>query len=309
MKKLIVPFIMLMISALLLSTSTFAWFSMNATVQTTNMQVKAVADQGILINEIATATDSHWDNTCTTNQTEGIKLHATSTANTSTWYVAHSKVSNNSASATSGTVSTNLTAEGYQTLGTSPYTISTETVSASAGSNAQHDIAYVDKDSSGSYSNGEGYYVKYTYYLKSSAEELTLNTAAGGRNVNISEISVTGNTASVDLDKSLRVAVVVNSKAYIFAPLSGATTTYYVAASSTATTVLDHTTPQATALTTLPAVTADGVPVYIYLYFEGEDTNLKTDNITSTLDSLIVDVSFSLVTNETAVTDNGVAIS
>lgn len=309
MKKLIVPFLMLILALSLVTTSTYAWFSMNRTVITSNMKVEAVADQGLLINEVATATDANWDDTATTTQTEAIKLHATSTANTGAWYVAHSKLSSQSASASSGTTSTNLTSAGYSTLGSGTYTTSIETVAAVSGSNAQQDITYVDTDASGSYSNGEGYYVKYTYYLKSSAEEITLTTAAGGQTLNISTVTVTGNTVSVDLDKALRVAVVVNNKAYIFAPLSGATTSYYVNASSTATTVLDHTSSQPTALTTLPAVTANGTPVYIYLYFEGEDTNLKTDNVTSTLDSLTVSVEFELVANANAVTDNGITVS
>lgn len=309
MKKLLPTIAMLMVAVMLLSTSTFAWFSLNRTVQVTNMKIQAVSDQGLLINEVATATDSNWDNVATTNQTDPIHLHATSTANTSTWYVAHSKLVNNSASATAGTASTNLTTEGYQTLGSGSYVTATETVAAIAGSNAQHDITYVDADASGSYSNGEGYYVKYTYYLKSSGEQVTLSTSAGGQTIDIAGITVTGNTSSADLDKAMRVAIVVNNKAYIFAPLSGATTTYYVNASATATTVLDHTTAQPTALTTLPSVTTNGTPVYIYLYFEGEDTNLKTANVTTTLDNLTVSVEFALNTNDTAVTDNGVAIS
>lgn len=309
MKKLIPAFVMLLISAMLLGTSTFAWFSMNRTVQATNMRVEAIADQGLLINEVATATDANWDDTATTNQTEAIHLHATSTANTAVWYVAHSKLSSSSASASSGTASTNLTSAGYSTLGSGTFATATETIAAVAGTNAQHDITYVDADASGSYSNGEGYYVKFTYYLKSSAEALTLSTAAGSQTLNISGVTVTGNSVSVDLDKALRVAVVVNNKAYIFAPLSGATTTYYVNASATATTVLDHTASQPTALASLPAVTANGTPVYVYLYFEGEDTNLKTDNVISTLDQLTVNVEFELVSNENAVTDNGVAIS
>ena len=65
---------------------------------------------------------------------------------------------------------------------------------------------------------------------------------------------------------------------------------------------------QATSLTTIPATTANGTPVYIYLYFEGEDANLKTQFVTNTLDNLTVEVDFELVTNETAATDNGVTV-
>ena len=308
-KRLIPALAMLLVSAILLGTSTFAWFSMNTQVTATNMQVKAVADQGILINEIADATDSHWDNTSTTSQTEGINLHATSTANTSTWYVAYSKLQDNAAAAAQGQASENLTADGYKALGTNPYTTANETVAAVAGSNAQQVITYVDTGATG-YANGEGYYVKYTYYIKSSADAITLNPTAAGQTFNIKSVTATPATNnSADLDKSLRVAVVVGNKAYIFAPVNGATTSYYVNASSTATAPIDHTISQATALGTIPATTSNGTPVDVYLYFEGEDTNLKTSNVTSALDNITVEIAFELATNASAPADRGVALS
>ena len=299
---------MLLLSASMLGTSTFAWFSMNTTVDATNMQIKAVAEQGILINEIATASDEHWDDTATTTQTNGHTLRATSTANTSQWWVAYSKKTSSSASATSSADSADLTSDGYRTLGTAPFTTATETIAAVAGSNAQQDITYVDWNGSSSYNSGEGYYVKYTYYIKSSSSDaITCGLAAGAQNLHINEPTVTGNSSSVDLDKALRVAIVVNNKAYIFAPLNSSTDAYYVGSSHTATTAL--TGSQATSLTSIPATTANGVPVYVYIYFEGEDTNLKTENVTTTLDDLVVNVEFELVTNESAATDNGVAVS
>ena len=282
---------------------------MNTTVTATNMQVKAVADQGILINEVPTAADANWDSAATTSQSEGIILHATSTANTADWYVAHSKVQNDAAAATAGHASGNLTTEGYQELGTD-ITTGQSTVAAVSGSNAQQVITYVDADADNAYDNGEGYYVMYTYYIKSSAGEITTSTAAGGQTFNIKTVTATSTTAtSAELDKSLRVAVVVGGKAYIFAPVSGATGSYYVNASSTATTVLSNTTSQPTALATIPASTAAGTPVQVYLYFEGEDTNLKTSNITTALDTMIVEIQFELKTNDAAVTDPGVSIS
>jgi len=175
-----------------------------------------------------------------------------------------------------------------------------------AGSNAQREITYVDINSNSTYDDGEGYYVKYTYYIKSSADAITCGLTAGAQNLNIAAVRATGNSGSADLDKALRVAVVVNGKAYIFAPITTTTTSYYVAAGNTATTVLSG--AQATSLTTIPATTANGVPVYIYLYFEGEDANLKTQFVTNTLDDLTVEVDFELVTNETAATDNGITV-
>ena len=275
---------------------------MNTTVTASNMQVKAMADQGILINEVANADSTAWDSEATTNQAAPILLRATSTANTKTWYVAYSTKSSSSASATQGAASADLAEGGYTAL-----TLASETVqAASAGVSAKQDVFYVDNGTNG-YDDGEGYYVRYTYYLKSSADEITLGLTQGAQNLNINQVIVSGVTGSANLDAALRVAVVIGGKAYIFAPVANATTTYYVAAGQTATTALTST-PQATALGSLPATTAAGTPVEIYLYFEGEDALLKTDSITSTLDNLNVTVKFSLVTNSSAATDNGVTV-
>lgn len=287
---------------------------MNKTVSVTNMQVQAKADQGLLINEVATAGDQNWDELATTSQSAGIKLHATSTADTKTWYVAYSKKSNNAAAATQGSGSQYLTAEGYQVLGTnittaaSPYTIA-----AVAGSNAKTEVTYVDKDADNTYDEGEGYYVKYTYYLKSSGEAITTSLAAGTgnqslqiKNVTVTNNTFTGSGSVQDLDAALRVAIVIGGKAYIYAPVEGSTNTYYVNASNTATTVL--TGDQATASITIPSVNADGIPFYVYLYFEGEDAKLKTDNVISSLDNVTVAFELGLVDNESVASDNGVTV-
>ena len=280
--------------------------SMNTTVTATNMQVKAVAEQGILINEVAAYDSTAWDSEATTNQSAGIQLRATSTADTKTWYVAYSKVATDAAAATAAnTASTNLTAGGYKTLGTD-LTTATESVSPVAGTNAARDITYVDANGNSSYDDGEGYYVKYTYYIKSSADAITCGLTDGAQNLNISRVAATGNTGSADLDKALRVAVVVNGKAYIFAPVTTTSTSYFVGAGSSATTVLSGS--QATSLTSIPATTANGTPVYVYIYFEGEDANLKTQFITNSLDNLTVTVDFSLVTNSGTATDNGITV-
>ena len=50
MKKLIPAIVMLLISALLLSTATFAWFSMNNKVTVTGMQVKATTGPSLVIS-------------------------------------------------------------------------------------------------------------------------------------------------------------------------------------------------------------------------------------------------------------------
>lgn len=310
-RKLLGAVGMLSVSAAMLVSSTFAWFTMNKTVKATNMQVKAKADQGLLINEIADHTNQYWDEEATTSQNEGILLHATSTHETSTWFAAYSKKSNDAAAATASGSSANLTEDGYKTLGNDGFTVTTETVAAVAGSNAQQEITYKDFDGDSVYDNGEGYYVKYTYYLKSSGDELSLGLADGEQSLNIANVTVTGNgsgtSGAANLDKALRVAVVVNNRAYIYAPLYDSAQTYYVGDSHTATTTLTGTQP--TSLASIPSVTNDGTAVYVYLYFEGEDSNLKTENATSALDNLTVSLNFTLVENSGAATDNGVSIS
>ena len=309
-KKIASAASMLLLSTAMLGMATYAWFTMNREVSVTNMQVKAKTDQGLLINEVSTATDSNWDNSANTGTPTSIQLHATSTANTATWYAAYSKVANSAASATLGAVSGDLTADGYQTLDTSEgYTTALKTNAATAGSVAQQDITYIDADGDNEYDNGEGYYVKYTYYLKSSGDTISCGLTQGAESLNIKDLSVTSNSGSANLDKALRVAVVVNNKAYIYAPLHNDADPYYVNAGSTATNVLDRTVSQPTSITSIPDVNTNGTPVYVYLYFEGEDPELKTQNVTSTLDDLTVEFKFALIKNASAVIDNGVAVS
>jgi len=301
-KKLASAVAMLMVSTVMLSSATYAWFTMNKEVSVTNMQVKAKADQGLLINEIADYSDSHWDEEATTNQEAGIQLHATSTAETNSWFYAYSKKSNDAAAASASANSQNLSGS-YNTLTATPKTLQT----ASAGTSALTEVYYRDIDGDSTYDDGEGYYVKYTYYLKSSADAISPVLTSGGESLQIKDVAVEGNTGSANLDKSLRVAVVVNNRAYIFAPLNTQAGTYYVGTGHTATTPL--TVNGITDLASIPSVTTDGTPVYVYLYFEGEDANCKTDNVTSTLDNLTVSFKFALVENQSAVECNGVEVS
>lgn len=51
MKKIIPALCLLLISAFMLGTSTFAWFSMNTTVRATDMTVRAIASKNLLISK------------------------------------------------------------------------------------------------------------------------------------------------------------------------------------------------------------------------------------------------------------------
>ncbi|MBR3636664.1 MAG: hypothetical protein IKN45_01960 [Lachnospiraceae bacterium] len=277
----------------------FAWFTMNKEVQVTNMRVRAMAEEGLLINEIATASDTHWDNEATAAQTAGNPsiLYPASTSTGTTWYHAASKKSYSAAAATAGTASTDLV-DAYETL-PALTAITSMSESATAGTKAARSTMGRSADADA------GYYVHYTYYLKaSSAEAITLGTASGAMNVNIKSITATptvnNGSGSAALDSSLRVGIFMKSSGtfYIYAPVTGFTATYYVNASSSATTAVAGNTVTVTDLTSLPGVGSDGTPVEVYLWYEGEDLNCKSDNaLATTLDDINVDIVFELKEN------------
>lgn len=62
-RKLIPALCMLLVSALFVGTSTYAWFSMNTSVSATNMQVTAKSDNIYLQIKQADATAADWDKT------------------------------------------------------------------------------------------------------------------------------------------------------------------------------------------------------------------------------------------------------
>jgi DNA uptake protein ComE-like DNA-binding protein len=297
MRKLIPAAGMLAVSAMMLASSTYAWFTMNKEVEVTNMQVRAVAEDGLLINEVATADDSHWDDEATAKQTSSnpCLLYPASTADGSTWYHAASKKSYDAAAASAGSASTDLV-NGYETLSSLTAITSMSVTTATAGDEAARSVM------GSSATAAAGYYVHYTYYLKgASGNAVTLGTNADDMNVYIKSVTATPATAagsgSGDLDKSLRVGILMKASGtfYIYAPVSGYTSSYYVNASSTATAPIAGNTATATDLTSLPAVGSAGTPVEVYLWYEGEDANCKSDNaLATTLDNIDVDIKFEL---------------
>ena len=97
---------------------------------------------------------------------------------------------------------------------------------------------------------------------------------------------------SGDLDKSIRVAVVCGTNSVIYAPVTGATTSYKVATAVTDGTAtfpdaanvnaLAATTESSAIAASVPAKGAStygGVDIRIYVYYEGEDANHFSNNI------------------------------
>ena len=100
------------------------------------------------------------------------------------------------------------------------------------------------------------------------------------------------------MDASLRVAITIGGGTYIYAPVTGATLSYYVNGASSVTTATDATATvnTLTAVSGIPEnLTTQPLEACVYIYFEGEDAECKSDNITSTLDSLQLTIDFGTV--------------
>ena len=298
MKKLIPAIVLLLISAIVMSTASYAWFSMNTQVTATGMQVKAVAEGGLVISD---STTTAWAATANAHVAAATAIVPTShgiVASTDDgWYHNSSKDADNAIDYASATY-TDLTLNYSETIGGVPsgigYVEGGTGTGADAGYSASQDTAY---------------HLKNRFYIKTSAEQMS-NT-----NLVINSVTVTSDGSLIKLDAALRVAIVVGGNTYIFAPVASAngqapTYTYNVNGNSTATVAYAPAETTAggsgsgaylagkdlvcTGVTEIPAYTASsGVAVDIYIYYEGEDLACKSTNIHGvTVDALNVEVKF-----------------
>ena len=279
MRKLIPAFAMLMVSAIMLSTASFAWFSANVTAKATGMNIQAQTSGGLAIatwtvpgtpgakgEDAVEPLDENYKSSVAFGWSfGGSSLKPASHGGTTKWYTG---VSDSVDSAT-------VNGSGYTVLA--------------------------------DFAAQEGYYNMTKWSFK---------TLRDGYNadVKLTGITVTGvndaATVNIDLAKSLRVAIknVGTGEWYYFAPNQVAgTTLYYVADASNGTrTAYGSTgnetitigTPSVTLMEDVTSTTAQTIEVYIY--FEGEDANCKTANAVN-LDTITVDLSFTAV-NETPIT-------
>ena len=301
-KKLIPAAGMLMLSAAMLGTSTFAWFTMNKEVSVVGMEMKAHAEEGLLINEVSTANDSNWDEQANAGDQEFIALRPASTSDLAQWWHANSlNMDKEAGLSASGTIEANYTAKigntdnYYTDLDAS---VTADDRAATAGSVAERHIYFKDASfgsGSGTLDQGEGFYVNYKYYLKSSSND--------GMAVDKSKFMITAtatqknNTQSgTNLDKAIRVGVKItqnNETSFlIFAPQGGDTQYNVTADEAQVNAVNTETQLAATGTINIPAVDQSGMLVDVYVWFEGEDQNCKSINLTETLNDYQIDLKF-----------------
>ena len=277
--KIIIPALaVLLLSTAASVTGTVAWFSMNNNVTATGMNIKAKAENGIVISNAAAANGT-WADSATAAHNAALEVYPTSTKDGSTW--CHS-ASNDADDATSNGTYSMLTLADDATTG--------------AGYVNNNGVeGYQTTEGTGEYVGkfDEAYYLKNSFYIKSSAEAMT-------KAFYINQISVSGNTNSPEFDKCLRVLIIQSSTKMVFAPITGADTTYsaWTGSQSEAVTVVAPGTKNTVwnASLAIPARSSDPLQFDVYLYYEGEDENCKSTNLTATLSTLAVTIQFGTAT-------------
>lgn len=277
-KQLMAAIAMVLVATIALGSSTYAWFAANAKVTATGMQVQAAAEGGIEIAYTTSAeTTGSYATSATAGATSASALAPTSTLDTTAWYHASASLASASAAdpATYATLSITenaITGQSFGKLG--GVTVGTDTTN---------------------------YYMVQTFNIRSTS------ATSLGKGLTVDSVSVAGNSAT--MSQALRVAVVLGSKALIYDPVANDTTPYavYSGYNATATppaaikagdvTITDKDTATllaAAATTEIPAKGASangGVDVKVYVWFEGEDSMLYSENFST--EGLTVTVNFS----------------
>lgn len=258
-KQLMAAIAMVLVAAVALGSSTYAWFVQNSEVQATGMAVQAQAEKGIEITYKGSGT---WGSVATS--TAGTSaLYPTSTNDVTAWY--HAKA--DASTASTGVLDT------YEVL----------TLDATTGKST------VDGHTT------EQYFQLTEFTLRSTsstaATNLTIKSVEATKSGDV--------TPALDKALRVAVVIdgeTVNSKAkvHIFAPFGG-DDQYNIWNESDAVNVAvdaeDHTQPQATTI----SVPQTGVGVKIYAWYEGEDTELKSANLptgAATIDTMNITVNF-----------------
>lgn len=246
-------------------TSGFAWFTAANTVTVSGLQFQAAAEEGIVISNSDKAS---WTTSASAKHSGAdAEFIPASTADLASWYHALSDSATNGQSGVTYEAFSIAEAEGVNTGTTSTQVTAAKNV-----------------------------YLLNSFYIQS-AGAYTINA----QDIYVQDlvVTVTGESVSGELNKSLRVGVKSGSTATIFAPVAGATASYTVngAAAVTAitSTAAPLTTAEVAASVDIPAYTAAGTEALkfgVYMWFEGEDAANKSANITSTLDSIAVSFKF-----------------
>ena len=281
-KQLAAAIAMVVVSVVALSSSTYAWFSANSKVTATGMLVQAATEGGIEIAYTnASATSGSYATSATAGAATASTLAPTSTLDTTAWYHASAQLATNSAARP----------ESYETLSLTENAISGQSFGKLGG------VTVADVTTN--------YYMVQTFNIRSTS------ASALAKGLSVDSVTVAGDSSN--MSKALRVAVVLDGgQTLIYDPVENDQTTYAVysgftgagtaenpytatkAGDVTCTDASVKTLLASSASTEIPAKgisTNGGVDVKVYIWFEGEDAELYSDNFAT--EGLTVTVNFS----------------
>lgn len=276
-KQLMAAIAMVVVSAVALCSSTYAWFAANNKVIAEGMQVQATAEGGIEIayveGENVPAADKY-STIATANMTDATALYPTSTK-------AERKDNEN-------------------TIGSPWY----HAIAATANSSKAKEKSYTQLDLTNGAEGDKNYYVVKKFRIRS------VSSSKLAKDLKVSKVTVTvagGTAATAALDRSLRVAAVGTNGVALYAPYGYITEgdtksiSYKVATEvndGNATMPADNNVTalfndQPSGVITSGDIAADlGTDVNIYLWYEGEDPDHKSTNLATSIDTLKVSVEF-----------------
>lgn len=305
MRKIVPAVLMLLISAMLVGTSTYAWFAMNNKVTVTGMTVNVQVKDNILISK------TNSDNTFTGGiqfDDRNALLAPVSTVNGVNFYYANSQtaVAGNGESKAVGDNTKTFTAysesepmDNTANAGKSNYDTGFQAQAGVIGSITTSNVAYG--------------YLEYAFYIKAT------NAAATQSNLNMTVCNLLYNgsplvTTTGKEDRAWRIAVFVqdatkdtavnaapvatedenNNLKTILAPASAA---YFVTGKAAATTTALGTVKNLSTAATLKAIAASTTvyeKVTIRLWMEGEDNTCKNETYAAMTGNWSLDLAFEI---------------
>ena len=285
-KQLFAAVAMVLVAAVALGSSTYAWFVASGTVKAEGMKVQAQSESGILIKELGN--DEMSFGTVATITEAAKKLYPASTNDLSIWYHANSGNADETKYKPGETNPTTYLAGDYKLC------------------NAQN----TDKSALADDLNNDNTNLKDYRLVKQFAIRSATSTAMSDSALAITKVEVTGGNKSQNFNKAIRVGVKVtaggaaNSAFYVYAPLnSGAFTLAAGYLGDTAGIVEKNaaSSNKSDILTlnanTIPA-NDTGLVVSIFVWYEGEDPECKTANLLNSTGGITPDELSASVTFE-----------
>lgn len=295
--KIIIAFMWLGLTMIMIVGATFAWFAENRNVEAGGMEVKAETVKNLMISN---ASDGTYNISAESTLTGILELAPASTATALTDSAFFAAVdatrTNGYIVASSGVIASNPAV----TMTTDPFRAAN--INAVPQNGEQHiEVA------------------KHTFYIKSDSTALNEKLFVKEITVQSKDTSTTpptlSDTISSDISKALRVAVVCNGTAYIFAPnyaqnslpsyngITGVDNSHVATTSAVTLSTPDGETqsPSCTlnvsnsTVTPIPGSTDTPFTVYVYIWYEGQDSYCTSAN-SANVENLVVSVKFGATT-------------